>query len=584
MVLDKIPPEVLLHIGRCVKSEKDLGSLVRTNRHMYQTLDSMLYDHNLRKGDPQNSCVIWAASNNSMATIKRAHGYGANLDAYDVKTEPRLNMEWHTKSKKLSRKVISPLHAAILKGFHEITQYLLENGATIDMPSVGLCSCHAISFKPLHPAWFPLHSALCHAKEGHVSAEMLIRRGARKEASGCRGLGFRAVKYQPRLVKLVASLGCLRETNRDGAGWPPLHLASGSGMDEVVDVIIKMPDTDMNGVVPVMDFSALHCSVAQRNVNTTKLLLDAPGVDVAALDYRRRTILYSAARGANDGSAPSIIALLVESGIDINQADENGVTPLYAAASRLFCYSYSNFMAVEALLAHGADPFKYQKDHNHWSIYHQLLRSCPNLKEVVHSRRAVLLKLLELGVGFDSRSCTRDEDVGAAYNSDATPLFFAAAHAQDPECTEILLKAGARPDTSVLNRESDEREESFLVGVFRHMWHTPERRCSPPLSQAGEIIAMLLKYGSTLEDVNGEESALEYACQYPKDKMDYALLDFLLENATRNNVSNVHLEKVIANNKLQYKQCRCDMLADHYDVVFHKLIEFKEREFRGQMM
>ncbi|RFU77375.1 ankyrin repeats 3 copies domain-containing [Trichoderma arundinaceum] len=578
MVLDKIPTEILLQIGKATTNEKDLGALVLANRHTYQTLNAVLYEHN-RKGDPKNSCVIWGANHNSLDTIKRAHSYGAKLDVYDARTEPRFKVQWFTKSKKTSRKVYSPLHAAVLKGFHEVTKYLLENGVTVDMPSVGFCGCHSTTFRPRYPAWFPLHTAICHGREGDKSAEMLIHYGARKEASGCQGLAFRAVKYQPSLARTLVNMGFLGDENRDHSGFAPIHRAALCGMAEVVKLILERPDTDVGVVIPSIELSALHCSVEQREVGTTKLLLEAPGINVNAVDCRGRTVLYAAAKGANDGSAPKIIALLVKHGANINQADESGMTPLYAAACRSFVYNYSNFMAVEALLNHGADPFSYQKNPNHWSIFHQLLRSSPNLKEVVRSRRAALTKLIELGVDFDTRSWTRGDDVGADYDSDGTPLFFAAAHAQDPECMKILLEAGARPDTAVLNREVEEYEQSFLAGVFRHMWDTPERRCTPPLSQAGEIIEMLLRHGSRLEDVNGEESALAYACRYPKQKGDYELLDFLLEKATCRNVSIGHLERLIIDNATKIRRVGRGFWTEHYDAVFHRLVAAEERDY-----
>ncbi|KAH6607195.1 ankyrin repeats 3 copies domain-containing [Trichoderma cornu-damae] len=581
MVLDKIPTEILVHIGRSITSEKDLGALVLTSRHMYQNLNAVLYDLNLRRGDVQNSCVTWAALNNSIATIKRARSYGANLDVYDVATEPRLREDWLVKHNGASRRVVPPLHLTVFNGFHHITEYLLDNGATIDMPSIGLCSCRSASFRPPQPAWFPLHSALCHGIEGHVSAEMLIRRGARKEASGCPGLGYRTVTRQPSLSRLVAGLGYLGENNRDNEGWPPLHLASRDGMDEVVAAILELTDTDVMSVVPDMNLSALHCSVAQRNVNTTRMLLEAPGAHVQAVDSGQRTILYSAARGANDGSAAVIISLLVAAGADVDQADENGVTPLYAAASRRFHCDYPNFMAVEALLSHGANPFTYTADHDGMSIFHQLLGPCPSLREVVRSRRAVLLRLVELGVDFDTRCRIGQNIVEAHLESDGTPLFFAAAIARDLECTEILLRAGANPNSSVLERRRGHQEQSILYGLFRHMWDNTYQS-APPLSHAGPIIVLLLRHGSSLESINGEECALGYACRRQRDGVDYTLLDFLLQHATGRNISLEYLESLIAENERQYGRCHREVFADHYDVVRQKLVNFKQRAF-GQV-
>ncbi|KAL7947904.1 ankyrin repeat-containing domain protein [Trichoderma barbatum] len=584
MVLDKIPTEILLNIGKSVESEMDLGALVFACRRTYITLNDLLYERNLFESHPEHSCILWAARNNSLDTIKRAQSYGADLDVYNPRSELRITIVWSKRRNVNARKIFSPLHASIMKGHHRITEYLLDNGASTDIPSMGLCSCHAVSFRPLFPAWFPLHTALCHAKEGEISSRMLIRYGARKEAAACPGLSFQTVSCQPSLARLVADLGGLREGIIDISGLGPLHLASQSGMDDVIKLILADPETNIRTRGREDNTSVLHCSVSQRRLSTTKLLLEVPGIEIETVDSHNRNVVFAAARGCNDGSVASVISLLVKGGANINLQDRDGVTPLYAAASRPGLYDYPNFKAVEALLIHGADPLIYEANHNQWTIFHQLLRPAPNIGEVVNSRRFALKRLIELGLEFETRTFTQN-DTGLDFDSDATPLFFAAAQAQDPECTEILLQAGARPNTIVLNREdpSHVKEQSFLGGVFRHLWQAEGHGISPPLSQAGEIIAMLLGYGARLEDVNGEESPLQFVCRCPKQRMDYALLDFVLELSTRKNVSLKHVERVISLNELESGKAT-GVAADHHNIVVHKLQKFREREFAEEVM
>ncbi|UKZ74277.1 hypothetical protein TrVFT333_001939 [Trichoderma virens FT-333] len=584
MGLHKMPVEILLNIAEFIKSEKDLGALVLSFRYAYITLNSVLYERNVFEAHPQDSCVLWAARNDSLNTIKLAYAHGANLDLYDPRSELRITIVWSKRRRVDARRIFSPLHMSIMKGFHHITRYLLDHGASVDIPSVGLCSCHAVNFRPLFPAWYPLHTALAHAKEGEISSEMLIRHGARKTAKECPGLSFETISYQPSLARLVADLGGLRESNVDVAGLGPLHLASQSGMNDVLEMILEDPETDIRTKGLEDNTSVLHHAVAQRNLSTTMRLLEVPGVEIETADICNRNVVFAAARGCNDGIVGSLLTLLLEGGANINLQDTHGMTPLYAAASRSTLYDYPNFKAVEALLAQGADPFLCQVNHNSWTIFHQLLRPAPNIGEVVEPRRVALKSLIEMGLEFDTRSCTHN-DVGLDYDSDATPLFFAAAQAQDPECTEILLKAGARPDTAVLNRENPlhVREESFLRGLFRHLWETAGRARAPPLSQAGEIIAMLLQYGSRLEGVNGEESPLEFVCDRPKQRMDYSRVDFVLEHATRENVSLKHVKRVISKHELASSEAT-GMDADHHNIVVHKLQEFIERVFPGEIV
>ncbi|KAL7804213.1 ankyrin repeat-containing domain protein [Trichoderma afarasin] len=583
--LDKVPVEILLKIAGFLKSEKDLGALVRSSRCLYITLNGVLYERNVFEAHPEHSCVLWAARNDSLNTIKLAYAHGADLNLYDPRSELRITIVWSKRKKVDARKIFSPLHVSVMKGYHHITRYLLDHGASVDIPSVGLCSCHAMNFRPLFPAWYPLHTALVHAKEGEISSEMLIRHGARKVAAECPGLSFQTISYQPSLARLVADLGGLREGNVDALGYAPLHLASLDGMDDVVEMILENPEANVKVRTLEENSTVLHCAVRQRNLNTTKRLLEVPGVEVETTDAHNRNVVYAAARGYNDGTVASIISLLVERGANINLPDETGVTPLYAAASRILIYDYPNFKAVEALLAHGADPFLYQKNEHGWTIFHQLLRQAPNFGEVVNPRRAALKRLIELGLDFDTCSCTTQDEYGLDFDSDATPLFFAAAQAQDPECTEILLKAGARPNTPVLNRENPEhmQTQSFLAGVFRHLWwETESRGFAPPLSQAGEIVALLLKYGASLEDIDGVESALEFVCRCPEERMDYSHLDFVLKHATRENVSPEHVEGVINGNRLESSITK-GAIADHHRIVAHKLIKFGERLFPGEI-
>ncbi|KAL6871413.1 hypothetical protein J3F83DRAFT_735472 [Trichoderma novae-zelandiae] len=49
---------------------------------------------------------------------------------------------------------------ALCEGFHGITRYLLDNGVTVDIPSVCLCNCRAPTSRPTDAGRFPLYTAL----------------------------------------------------------------------------------------------------------------------------------------------------------------------------------------------------------------------------------------------------------------------------------------------------------------------------------------------------------------------------------------------------------------------------------------
>ncbi|KAL6691815.1 hypothetical protein J3F84DRAFT_152173 [Trichoderma pleuroticola] len=94
---------------------------------------------------------------------------------------------------------------------------------------------------------------------------------------------------------------------------------------------------------------------------------------------------------------------------------------------------------------------------------------------------------------------------------------------------------------------------------------------------------MLVKYGARLEDVDGEESPLEYLCRWLERGMDCSHLDFVLDHATRENVSLEHVERVISATRLEAGRTE-GMIAELYRITVYKLHNFREREFSGEMM
>ncbi|UKZ84616.1 uncharacterized protein TrAFT101_000519 [Trichoderma asperellum] len=117
-------------------------------------------------------------------------------------------------------------------------------------------------------------------------------------------------------------------------------------------------------------------------------------------------------------------------------------------------------------------------------------------------------------LGLDSHTSNPDLDCsGPLLVNDATPLFFAAAHAQDKSIIHCLLVNGADPNKPVRNKENmackKEKVETMLGALFRHWWHTPGRIRSASWEVARPIIEDLLSFGAILDAVDEEPSALE---------------------------------------------------------------------------
>jgi ankyrin repeat protein len=98
--------------------------------------------------------------------------------------------------------------------------------------------------------------------------------------------------------------------------------------------------------------TALHVFITREpNAAAFKLLLEA-GADPHALDESGRNLLHQAV------NAPiTIFRQLIDLGVDVNGADQNGETPLMVAAS-----SARNVAVLRDLLAAGASPLAKNKD------------------------------------------------------------------------------------------------------------------------------------------------------------------------------------------------------------------------------
>jgi ankyrin repeat protein len=118
---------------------------------------------------------------------------------------------------------------------------------------------------------------------------------------------------------------------------------------------------------------------------------------------------------AEQGNCDKIKKLIQqEKGIDINQADTNGYTPLYLAAKN------GHTKVVELLLKHGAD---INKTNNY--------DTTPLLMAIINNRIDIVQLLLE-----------HSADINQADKEDTTPLHWAAIN-DHTEAVQLLLKNGA---------------------------------------------------------------------------------------------------------------------------------------------
>ncbi|CAH0022577.1 unnamed protein product, partial [Clonostachys rhizophaga] len=118
---EALPQEIVIDIGEMcawpASSEepppsKHLAALIRTSRWLYNLLNATLYRKNLKQDEPLNSCVLWAAENGRLDTIKMAVSFGADLNA-DVNVSAADDDGW------------MPLHMAAFLGESDLLRLLL---------------------------------------------------------------------------------------------------------------------------------------------------------------------------------------------------------------------------------------------------------------------------------------------------------------------------------------------------------------------------------------------------------------------------------------------------------------------------
>jgi ankyrin repeat protein len=280
---------------------------------------------------------------------------------------------------------ISPYCAAKIAGRDEVADYLLENGAEIDIHTAGYLGDYdaVLSLlerganlvnrprpqhdmepgKPsrIYPRPLSWTTPFCYAIIGGHSAvvELLISRGAAIVSHSEELLGF-AVRsgrvdlvkrllengadaskaprgYQDRgeMFQLLKSYGVEpADVNDTGArGWPALVYASRGDKGEHPEKVQRL--LDLGADVNIRNYkgkTALHCAAKAGFVRVMGLLL-AHDAGVNAVDKNGETPLFDAVRSTikNTTKKKQAVMLLLENGGDVSLENGQGVTPLQLA-------------------------------------------------------------------------------------------------------------------------------------------------------------------------------------------------------------------------------------------------------------
>ncbi|PNY26495.1 ankyrin repeat protein [Tolypocladium capitatum] len=322
-----------------------------------------------------------------------------------------------------------------------------------------------------------------------------------------------------------------------------LCLAARAGRLDVMEALLSRNEAgagykDQAGNTP------LHFAAMSEQPYAVNFLLRRPGVSVNAPGVGGETAMHWAVSSSKD-----VMEALIHAGADIDKQSRLG-SPLRHAVMGGFNQT------LKVLLDHGADPsIPKTAAGDGLTLLHHFFHPDWHLEQE-NLDPGLLVRLIRGGAELDTMSSMSTSPTPpdpVKWRCEGTALFFAAVHVKEIVFMQMLLEAGARVDSVVIDRLAiGGRPQSFLAGLFRHEFNiypyhalTDDEIDNELVYFVRDRMVVLLNHGARLDAVGGEQSALEYACEvacrYP---MRHEVLWLLLWNSTSRNVSREHIEVV----------------------------------------
>ena len=354
-----------------------------------------------------------AALNGQECVVERLLAHGAEVNAAD-------------------NNGVTPLMVATQNDHERVVEYLLMHGAEVNAAYKGVT---------------PLCVA---ASKGHERVvEYLLKHGAEVNAANNDGVTPLMSAAENGHLEVVAALivggAAVNEINKDGC--TSLHIATKSGHQKVVGHLIE---------------SKANVNII-NNDGATPLIIAVMNYSLSFVENSLLNMLFSLFMPCANDSASSlssdklnfkfeIIKLLIESGAEVNAADNNGLTPLYVATQK------GHERVVEYLLTHGAEvnvadkngvtPLYVATQKSHERVVEYLLTHGAEVDAADNNGITSLYVATQKGhERVVEYLLTHGAEVDAADNNGVTPLMAAAFNGHE-RVVEYLLTHGAEVDAA----------------------------------------------------------------------------------------------------------------------------------------
>ena len=381
----------------------------------------------------------------------------------------------------------------------------------------------------------PLHQAVAGGHKDIVS--LLLNEGCPinvVNSVGASVLIFAAEYGRIHMIEMLTEQG-LDVNKGDDVGWTPLHAAAAYGQLESVRTLIRLGGRESMTKVAGTHGTPLHQAVAGGHKDIVSLLLNE-GCPINVMKCRGRNILTPAARYGQI----HMIEMLSEQGLDVNEGDDEGWTPLHAAAY------HGQLKSVCTLLRLGGresmtkvagtcgTPLHQAVAKGHKDIVSLLFNEgCP-INVVDSEGASVLITAVQYGqIHMIDMLTEKGLDVNKGDDGGWTPLHAAAYHGQLKSVCTLLRLGGRESMTKVAGTRGTPLHQAVAKG------HR-------------DIVSLLLNEGCPINVVDSEgTSVLILAAQYGQIHMIEMLTELGLDINKGDDKGVTPLHAAAANGQLQ---------------------------------